>query len=1569
MTAVLSVPQNIDIGFSAIDENLKNNTKYTVTLKAHMPYGDGGEANNLNNTFTFPLTIDFEAPTVTGCEFYTEYDKYEDKTRLFAKVAVYDNHYSMAMFPGYIGMDSTGEGATFYNFDRYLTPIYSEENSTTYVTYELTDYIDDIKKGTVEAFNKNTFSVMLYDYALNISTYEITLPDEYVDMYFEESQITLSPNEIYTLKPILYPGSEWAELVDYKVIGNNTDSISVVNGKVVAIKPGTSVVRASANGKTAMLTVKVLSEGDDGYRVIDKKPTESFRLTGYYVDKAFYFLSSEERDIGETENIMKFLGDNYSLKMFPSEKITLQWEENFYFPNTTVVFESGDPTKAKVDPKTGTVEIISNEEGYVSVTATVMLDGNPTYYSATLNIEIKDPWVTSGPSLANYYGLGGYVDMRMANLGITSIGQYAFSNYKYIPKTENDEISDEVPEATKITYIGDNTIEEVIIPEGVESIGPFAFANLTELKSVTIPPSCTTIDYGAFYGCSKLKTVKGIENVKFINRSAFQGCTIGGELNLKSAIAIGDYAFADLTVLNSNATDYSNMYVTYRNAFTSLTLSESCKSVGAYAFASNHQLAALNIKSDFLKLGAYAFSDSRKLTAVSINAAVIPTGTFYDCAALESVTIGKDVNQIGEYAFGRTKVSSFTVAEGNSTFAQVTNANALYSKDGTQLMLAAPTLDKLTLPTSVTSIAYGAFSGNTVIKSVDAPGVTWVGGYAFADCSSLEGVVLGNKLAYIGDYAFANTDITALPDISELDEIGKYAFTRTAVTSVIIPDGMIIGEGAFSYCKSLASVKIGNGVTVGDYAFRSAGDYSSTPVQVAGEFYYYYPVVGSNLKELSIGNDVTVGNYAFWFSTELTDITVGSGTSIGDYAFYGSTKLTNVNGLSKVIAIGRAAFSGDVYYASVPMENQYGGIDYVDATDAFGNPIYIYNSPLFTSIDLSACEVLGDDAFGYCKELVSVTLGDKLTAIPVGAFRDCDKLATINLGKISEIGEYAFTKSALTAIDLTSATKVGNYAFCESNNLASVVFSDKIVEICEGAFSYCPALSSVTALENVMTVGDYSFAYTALTSANLSGATYVGTHAFMKEHLTPFAVVLGDKLENIGDNPFVYCKLERFSSTTTESFNGKDYTTVIYDFNLSDNVRVIDGSLYRVVPRGLELVVYCPDPDTKTVRVADNTVRISAYAFAGSDVVNVIMPYTLEAIGHKAFYGCEDLAIVNFSSYYAPILEEEYDFYYFYSGENLPISPDYLDRVGEGYEALGIVDYFVWNVNSDPTSTFYGASFKDYIGKINKKSVMVKPANGVGYDSFIMGQYFDVVLEGANAADDTTLAAIDAISKLPEKITLADKPLVVAARALYNKIATYEQRALVDGVIQRLLDAESRIADLEYLEGSGEQPEEPTPEEEKFPVWAIVLIAVGGSLIVLGGIGVGAYFFIKYVKRKKEAGELNSPIVRWLAGFIKDGTAPTEEMAEAEADDTPTEEIAEADAEDAPAEGITEVEADEAPTEEIAEADAEDAPTEEIAEVEADEAPTEEIAEADAEDAPTEDITENSEEISEDEEN
>ena len=1532
-------PAQVRIGFSPADYNLPNNSTYTVTLTGRLDYGDGGVNTNLNNTFTFPLMVDFQAPVLQDVEFYTEYDKAEKKNRLFAKLAIYDNHYSMSALVGTISANAE-TGLALNGFDHYLTPIYSDFNGTSYLTYELTDHVDTIKnayesikdvygKFSTEIAPSPLFTISLYDYALNNATYEVALPNKFLDGYFEEKEIVLSPNQTYDLNPVLFPENEiWTEMLTFRSTNSNVAKVLTGTNKLVALKSGKSKIIATyTNPSTGEIKdvfetdLKVLAENETGFQKFDEPVVHKFEIPGYHTNKAYYLIDSTERKIGQTGDDRSFPNrNNLSLSLYPSESVTLRTDLVAYFDKkTTIEFQSSNPDIVTVD-KYGT--IIAQSEGFASISVKVLKDGKATYYSKNIAITVKDPYITSGPTLTNYYGLGGAVVIPQ-NLAITEIGTFAFSNVDYVEKTDDDIINDENPELTKQWFIGDNTITSVVIPEGVETISAYAFANLTALKSVKLPSTLTTISYGAFMGCTSLTTVEGLGNVKFINQNAFAYCNLDKTITFNRTIAIADFAFA------------------YNENLDRVVLSEHTQSVGQYAFVNNTSLASLTIGAEKIKLGQFAFSGCSKLSSVSLNTAVIPTGLFNGCTALESITLGKDVAVIGEYAFNNTNVTSITVASGNPYYYTLTDKPYMLSDNGTTLLFVAPAFAGALdiTETTVTTIGTAALSGNKKITSFNAPSVTKVGNYAFAGCENLAVITLGN-LTEIGDAAFMRTAITETHAFGGLTKIGEYAYYGTKITSVIIPDNFTIGESAFEECTELASVEIGDNVVIGDNAFRRSWEleqnYEEKKLELDGKglWIYYYDLL-SNLTSLTIGDNVEIGNGAFYGASKLTAITLGNNVYIGDQAFYNTELLDNVD-LSGATHIGKEAFSGvalTLFYYDEAQETVTSFVMNADGTVRY----HIYTNKL-SSLTLNA-ETIASDAFAYSSDLVSVSLGNTVKYVGDRAFGMNENLTTINLENVISVGTQAFASAKLSTVSLDSIVNVGNFAFTENNSLTSVSLGDNVESIGEGAFSYAKLLTTLDGEENVKYIDDYAFAYTAISEADLSSLVSLGKHAFIKNHETfidednddtwddaeefvdtdgnkiwtnaenyvdansngvydlgenytdtngnskwddaeeftdtnangkwdraeyfddanangifdgiytgDFKVKLSSNLVEIGDNPFAFCNVkDQFSTIVKNEFNGKEYEEVSYTYDLSDTIKIIDGSIYRIVPNGYELIAFT-SKDSKTVTVVDDTVRIGAMAFAGTDVVNVILPYTVASIGHKAFYKCNDLAIVTMQSYYAPVLEEEFDVNYASNGYNAPMRDE--DASKYGWYGLGIVDFYMWNMwdsaNGIPvySNFFYGANFIDHIGRIDNPIILVRPVNGENYDSLVMGQYFNLIINGAAAADDITLEAIKAINAIPENVQLSDKATIQKAREAYDKIASYEQRALVKSY-QKLTDAELRIKTLESLAGGGEQgtPDE-TPTEETINIPAMILAIVFSAVGILSALALFIYLFI-----------------------------------------------------------------------------------------------------------------------------
>ncbi|MBO4572924.1 MAG: leucine-rich repeat protein [Clostridia bacterium] len=1468
----------IDVEFDVLEHELKNNTAYTVTVEAFIDFGEKSEQNNKRSVFTFPLYIDFEAPVVTDVTFRTEYDRTSKKTSYFAELSVYDNHYTMAMSLGQVVRAQPGSQYWFElkSFDKYTTPVYSSLNSTSTVSFDITDYIAEMKKsagiryladGTaVLAENTNTFIVTCYDYALNTATYEIKLPDEVAAMYFTEDEISLSPNETREVKDVLalYPSDTWITVLDMK--SSDPEVADVVNGVILAKSSGNATVTAvgydkSGNKISTSMNVKVLAPNDEGYNgTYSRQDVSKFVLTGYDTIKAFYKVNTDDRDIGISGGEYAF-GEEFALKMFPSEQVRIKYTLDSYFPeDTKVEFKVGNTRVATVDDN-GVLTAVN--EGNTILSARV-ISGGKAVFSRSVAITVKDPYETMSIYLMSYNGDGdeNHVVTIPDDRGITTIYSYAFSGYEYVEKdlAAGDVIDEEDPYFIKQMYIGENTIKKIVIPEGVIDIQSYAFAKLTALEEVVLPSSLIRIGYGAFFGCTSLKKIN-LNNAKFINEKAFYECPLT-DIDLSSVVSIGNYTFSKCKL-------------------TSVELPKSSQSLGTGAFADNPNLSSIVFRASKIKIGPYAFANCPLLFSAEINAAVVSSHAFEGCTNLEKVKLGKDVSVIGEFAFAGTSVTAFDL-DVNNTFLYIPgNKGPMVYRSAAldELILVAPSYagestsgaaNIITLPATVKTIGTGAFSGNNVVFTVVAEGAETIGNYAFSGCSSLINATLPNVIT-IGDHAFENTKLDATPSMEHVTDIGAYAFFNTYVTSVAIPDGCDVGEYAFAENSKLTSVTVGNDVTVGAYAFNTAiyndlfvetelftgyrskyNQYTYTVKNADGEViatftYYAYDFskdVRSKLTSLSIGNNVVLGAYAFAGNARLTAVTIGDDAYIGDHAFFGDAALATID-LSKAVYIGDHAFDGltakEYSQGETSLDFAYDYIVNGDEPIVIGNTYTVF-APKLTSVDISSATYVGKYAFANNRMLEEVVTGNSVNVVEEGAFYNCTSLKTFGFNEnVSSIGELAFYRTALEEADLTNVSRIDKGAFT-ATALNKVTLSPDGTYVGDGAFKYCTSLNEAENLDKAYYIGDGSFGYALLDELDLSSAKYIGKFAFMFAPVTD--VTFGKDLTELGDNPFLGCPIVSFGTTLETTFNGQVVDTeYVDDYNISDSVFVSDGVLYQKIATGNELVTYPMLKKSAHYTVVGDTVRISDGAFMSSAIKTVNLPLSLLAIGDKAFYACNDLNTVVFCSYKAPLLEETYDVSYANTG-NYPLTGKF-----NGFEGLGIVDYYMWNLSYSNATYYFGANFVDHVGKINDKLVMVRPTNGQNYDTFILDSYFEEKVLGAAAPMNDTLKVVKLIEALPSTITLAEEKAVADARAAYDNIPSNEQKALV-GNYSNLVSAEQTI---EYLKMRDSDDSSSASSSEgndgggltfgqflKNNLFGFIL-----SFVILCGFGVFAFFTLR----------------------------------------------------------------------------------------------------------------------------
>ena len=108
----------------------------------------------------------------------------------------------------------------------------------------------------------------------------------------------------------------------------------------------------------------------------------------------------------------------------------------------------------------------------------------------------------------------------------------------------------EIVNGRLIKYHGEGG--DVIIPDGVTSIGKEAFLCCSKLKSVNIPDSVTSIGDSAFEGCSGLISVMIGSSVTNIGNFAFLECSSLTSVNFPDSLrSIESWAFRDCRNLDS----------------------------------------------------------------------------------------------------------------------------------------------------------------------------------------------------------------------------------------------------------------------------------------------------------------------------------------------------------------------------------------------------------------------------------------------------------------------------------------------------------------------------------------------------------------------------------------------------------------------------------------------------------------------------------------------------------------------------------------------------------------------------------------------------------------------------------------------------------------------------------------------------------------------------------------------------------------------------------------------------------------------------------------------------------
>ena len=210
---------------------------------------------------------------------------------------------------------------------------------------------------------------------------------------------------------------------------------------------------------------------------------------------------------------------------------------------------------------------------------------------------------------------------------------------------------------------------DVLIPEEVTEIAPFAFQGCTGLTSVVIPESVKEIGKDAFDGCTSLRSVTIPAGVTEVWPTAFSQCT--GLTEILVAPNNSVYHSVDGMLLKGDC------LLTFPAGKTgSVTIPEGVTEIGYYAFYCCAGLTGITIPEGIKRIGGSAFSLCTALTSVtipktvklldwytfagctSLKSVVLHTGitkildaAFLNCSALTSVTLPEKLKELGNFAF------------------------------------------------------------------------------------------------------------------------------------------------------------------------------------------------------------------------------------------------------------------------------------------------------------------------------------------------------------------------------------------------------------------------------------------------------------------------------------------------------------------------------------------------------------------------------------------------------------------------------------------------------------------------------------------------------------------------------------------------------------------------------------------------------------------------------------------------------------------------------------------------------------------------------------------------------
>jgi len=502
--------------------------------------------------------------------------------------------------------------------------------------------------------------------------------------------------------------------------------------------------------------------------------------------------------------------------------------------------------------------------------------------SAIESIVIPDSVTSYGKSLFQYCD---NIKSVTTGAGLTEV---ATGFIGYSPSLEELHLQEGVKKINWIFnssyYIGDygpHKMKSFTVPASVETLGPYAFCDMTSLETITFAPGSKLkeIQQDAFNNCVSLKNITLPASVESIEEASFSNCisleTI--DLSQTGVSEIAESVFADTIALKSivlpkNLTAIGD-YAFYNTGLESITFSAVTTKFGISAFENAKSLKTVTFAADSLlsTLGALVDDADKR----------IESNLFRGTTSLETIVIPNTVREIGHHAFENSSVANIVMTDP-------------------------------TAPSDLQTIGDYAFANcEGLVEFEHLSNIINIGTGAFYQCFNLEKAELGENLETLSAMAFGfcnKLDKAYIPAKVAVMNGNPYAGLDASIIS-LSPDNEAFvlktnADGALILMDTYNETVYGVYGATGKYTI---GENRPDPVYAIGA------LAGNAITELHIptiySKMVDLPDYFLMNCTELTTVTMEEGfKTIGQYAFY-NTGLKTIEIPTTVTKMGDYAFA------------------------------------------------------------------------------------------------------------------------------------------------------------------------------------------------------------------------------------------------------------------------------------------------------------------------------------------------------------------------------------------------------------------------------------------------------------------------------------------------------------------------------------------------------------------------------------------------------------------------------------------------------------------------------------